>query len=289
MRVLAKVGGFLATLLVSAAVAHGSVAPLGKAAASPSSLRAIRVWSKALDRVVRVVVYLPAGYDPSARGYPTLYLLHGVPGTPDSLLGLGLRPTLDREIASGALPPMIVVLPTGGLTPDHDSEWEDSAVDPSQRWGTFVDRDLVQDIDGRYHTLASRVHRAIAGISMGGFGAANIGLRKRDEFGTISIWSGYFEANTPSVEGPTGSTAWLYASPLHYVPTLRPSLTRLPVHLSFYSGRQDSFFGENVRFDALLTRLGVPHRFLAVAGGHDWAVWRAHLASELAWIGANIA
>jgi len=64
-----------------------------------------------------------------------------------------------------------------------------------------------------------------------------------------------------------------------------PALRRQPIATSFYSGRGDRFFAENVSFNATLTRLGIPHRFRAVAGGHDASVWRAQMTTELSWIG----
>ena len=74
-------------------------------------------------------------------------------------------------------------------------------------------------------------------------------------------------------------------SPLLSVLRLAPALKRRPVATSFYSGRADRFFGENESFNAMLTQLGIPHRFRAVAGGHDASVWRAQMTTELKWIG----
>jgi S-formylglutathione hydrolase FrmB len=248
----------------------------------------IRVHSRALGRSVRTLVHLPPGYDSSTQRYPTVYLLHGTPGDPDDLVDIGVTRSLDAEISAGHMVPVILVMPTGGPSRDSDTEWADSAVRPGQRWGTFVDRDLVHAVDNDYRTEADRDHRAIAGISMGGYGAANLGLRHRRTFGVISSWSGYFVANTPSVEGPHGSGAWRAHSPMKYVPKLKPSLKALPVHLSFYSGRSDGFYPENVAFHRLLTRLGVPHRFVSADGGHDSRLWKARLPVELRWIGRQL-
>jgi enterochelin esterase-like enzyme len=249
----------------------------------------IRVESPALGRGVRTLVHLPPGYDSSTTRYPTIYLLHGTPGDPDDLVDIGVTRTLDSLISAGRMSPVILVMPTGGPSRDSDTEWADSAVDPSQRWGTFVDRDLVNAVDADYRTLSDRHHRAIAGISMGGYGAANLGLRHRRTFGVVSSWSGYFLANTPSVEGPHGSAAWKADSPMLYVPKLKPSLKSLPVRLSFYSGQSDGFYHENVAFHHLLTRLGVPHRFVSARGGHDSRLWKARMPAELRWIGAQLA
>ena len=261
-------------------------APLGSAAATPQgSVVEISVWSSALLRSVRTLVYLPPAFDPNGPPLPTLYLLHGTPGTPDSLFSLGVGASLDSLIDNGAAPPMIVVAPTGGPRPDSDTEWDDAVADATARWGTFVSHDLVKAIDADYPTLRTRGSRAIAGISMGGYGAINLALGHTGTFGIASSWSGYFVSNTPTVDGPTGAATWRARSPLLSVARRAPALRRQPVATSFYSGRSDRFFGENVSFSKALTKLGIPHRFRAVAGGHDPAVLRAQMVTELTWIG----
>ena len=131
----------------------------------------------------------------------------------------------------------------------------------------------------------TRAGRAIAGISMGGYGAINLALGHTGTYAIASSWSGYFVSNTPSVDGPRGSSRWRARSPLLSVAAHAAALKRQPVATSFYSGRSDSFFGENVSFNRTLSQLGIPHRFRAVAGGHTAAVWRAQMATELTWIG----
>ena len=113
---------------------------------------------------------------PDGPPLPTLYLLHGTPGTPDGLFALGVPERLDRLIDSGGAPAMIVVAPSGGPRPDSDTEWDDSVADAGARWGTFVTRDLVNAIDNDYPTKPAVGSRAIAGISMGGYGAVNLAL-----------------------------------------------------------------------------------------------------------------
>ena len=74
---------------------------------------------------------------------------------------------------------MIVVLPNGGR-----SFFANAAGLPDARYEDVVASDLVQYVDSHYRTLATRESRAIAGISMGGFGSALIALRHPDLFGT---------------------------------------------------------------------------------------------------------
>jgi enterochelin esterase-like enzyme len=280
MRGVIRIAALVLGALVSASV------PLDTSAATPQGSVVVRsVWSRALAHSVRTLVYLPPSYRPGGPRLPTLYLLHGTPGTPDSLFALGVRERLDRLIDSGGVPAMIVVAPSGGPRPDSDTEWDDSIADEGARWGTFVTRDLVNAIDNDYPTKHGRGSRAIAGISMGGYGAINLALGHSDRFGIAASWSGYFVSNTPQVDGPEGSATWRARSPLLSVSHMAPALRRRPIATSFYSGRADRFFGENVSFNTTLARLGIPHRFRAVAGGHDAAVWRAQMTTELTWIG----
>jgi enterochelin esterase family protein len=274
----------MAGLLFAVIVAAST--PLGSSSAAPQGSVVVReIWSRALGKSVRTLVYLPPSYRPDGARLPTLYLLHGTPGTPDSVFALGVAERLDRLIELGDAPAMIVVAPSGGPRPESDTEWDDSVDDAGARWGTFVTRDLVSAIDNDYATRRGRAGRAIAGISMGGYGAVNLALGHSDTFGIAASWSGYFVSNTPQVDGPEGSATWLARSPLLSVVLRAPALRRLPVATSFYSGKNDRFFEENVSFHQTLARLGIPHRFRAVAGGHDQTVWRAQMTSELTWIG----
>jgi S-formylglutathione hydrolase FrmB len=137
-------------------------------------------------------VYLPPHFDPSGR-YPVVYLLHGLPGAPSEyLFGTRLAAFADAGIEHGTLRPFIAVAPAGGPTAGYDGEW----AGPLE---TEVVDDVVPWIDSRLPTIASPAGRIIAGLSAGGFGAADIGLRHPGLFGTIMSWSGYFE---PLDDGP---------------------------------------------------------------------------------------
>ena len=107
-------GGIRMGALVLAVLAWGSV-PLGASAAKPQGSVIVRsLWSRALQHHVRTLVYLPPAYRPGGPRLPTLYLLHGTPGTPDGLFALGVGERLDSLIDSGGAPAMIVVAPSGG-------------------------------------------------------------------------------------------------------------------------------------------------------------------------------
>jgi enterochelin esterase-like enzyme len=136
-------------------------------------------------------VYLPPGFDPSVR-YPVVYLLHGMPGGPGEYVdALELRNVADTLIAAEAQP-FIAVVPAAGPTGHYNGEW-------AGPWEQYVVADVVPWTDRSLPTLATPAGRTIAGLSAGGFGAADIGLRAPEVFGQIEGWSAYYH---PLRDGP---------------------------------------------------------------------------------------
>ena len=138
------------------------------------------------------LVYLPPGFS-TARRYPVVYLLHGMPGSPSEYPeGTGLVSFADDAIASGALRPFVAILPAAGPDDRYNGEW-------AGPWETdLVDR-IVPWVDTQLPTRPDARDRVIAGLSAGGFGAVNIALRHPGLFGTVESWSGYFD---PLHDGP---------------------------------------------------------------------------------------
>ncbi|HEX2202300.1 MAG TPA: alpha/beta fold hydrolase [Longimicrobium sp.] len=129
-----------------------------------------------------VEVYLPPGYgERPGRRYPVVYLLHGFGGTPAQWTERFAVPrALDSLIAAGAVRPMIVVIP------DAHNAYGGSfyAASPvAGDWEAFTAVELVRWADARFRTLADPGGRAVAGWSMGGFGALRLAARHPDTFG----------------------------------------------------------------------------------------------------------
>ena len=156
------------------------------AGASPSgSLELKRVTSEAVAQnllgepsSIEVAVYTPPGYNESALRYPVLYLLHGIGGTfrdwtGGGYQGLRLHIELDALIHDGVIPPLIVVMPTA-MNRYLGSFYADSPV--TGNWSEFVGQELVAWTDESYRTLATAGGRAVAGHSMGGFGALTLAM-----------------------------------------------------------------------------------------------------------------
>lgn len=139
-----------------------------------------------------VAIYLPAGYDREPdRRYPVLYLLHGLGGThrdwsQRGYQGVTAQAAMDRLIGSGAVPPMIVVMPTA-MTRYGGSFYKNSSVNGG--WEDYIARELVAHVDARYRTLAAAASRGIAGHSMGGYGALSLAMARPEVFGAAYAMS----------------------------------------------------------------------------------------------------
>ena len=224
-------------------------------------------------------LYTPEAYDTNPeRRFPVLYWLHGTGG------GLsGIKPMsafFDRAIREGKSPPMLIVFANGLVS----SMWCNSK-NGAVPMETIVITELIPHIDATFRTLAKRESRLIEGFSMGGYGAARLGLKYPTLFGSISIlaggpldlnfngpratgnpaerecilkdtWGGdmtYYRAQSPL------TVAEKYASSVHVKVVIRQAV-----------GDRDFTLELNRAFSEHLTKLQIPHTFTALPGvAHD--------------------
>ena len=222
------------------------------------------------------IVYLPPGATDTQR-YPVLYILHGLPGSPYSISnGLRFAEVADPLIGSGSVPPFIAVMPVAGTTGHYTGEW-------TGPWEDFVVHGVVPWVDAHLPTLARASARAIAGLSAGGFGSVDIGLRHPTVFGTLESWSGYFR---PLRDGTlrNASPAVLAANdPTLLTQREAPLLRRLGTRFFLSCGsthdRVTASFAQS--FARELADLRLSHRLFLAPGGHDGRFWRRQLPEAL--------
>jgi diacylglycerol O-acyltransferase / trehalose O-mycolyltransferase / mycolyltransferase Ag85 len=194
--------GTAAAVAAIAALAAG--AP--QAAANPSSCAA-DAPPKPSPRIVHTSlegldynVLLPAGYtDSPTRRYPVLYLLHALQYNENTWLNLSDI----EEFTAGfkGADAAIVVMPDGG-----PGGWYTNWPDGTEQWETYHLRHLIPAVDKRFRTIPGRGHRAVAGFSMGGYGALDYAARRPDLF----VAAGGFSAlahNTVPEEPYAGNPA----------------------------------------------------------------------------------
>ena len=239
-----------------------------------------KVWydSPALGFKRRMTVYTPAGYEDSgATRYPVLYLLHGMGGDEEAWCTLG-RATqiLDNLIAQGKAKPMIVVMPNGNAIQEAaPGENPDGFRTPTMRLGKTMEGsfetafcDIVSYIDSHYRTLADKRHRAIAGLSMGGFHSLHISRLNPDMFDYVGLFSaailpGEVEQNS------------IYAN---FEETLKAQFDKKPALYWIAIGTADFLYKDNCNFRHLLDTEGLEYIYHESTGGHVWRNWRDYLA-----------
>jgi S-formylglutathione hydrolase FrmB len=302
--------------------------------ASPRDPNASRVehrsfHSDALGVDKHVVIYVPAGYDQHpATHYPVFYYLHGLGGDETNWVDGGKLDTTADALALQA----IVVMPDG-----DDSFYIDSAAPidyddcmktgaglffpershretcvHANRYETYMTKDLIGWVDATYRTITTRDGRAIAGLSMGGYGAWMLALRHPDLFAAAASHSGVvsllYAGPHPYVAGKerfvtdphlvalvAGNIgAWLVSrfgpdldnwkklDPGTLIDTLEPG--KLALYLD--CGTEDDFKLNDAAayvHDKLLARK-IDHAYFEGPGGHNFAFWAPRLPKSLAFL-----
>jgi len=234
-----------------------------------SSIASITYASRALGWRDQYLVYLPPGYRANgARRYPVLYLLHGDNEPASSFLRLGLQPTLDRLIRSHAIAPLIAVMLQGAPQTNNWRNTYGAAGRTGPQFNAYI-AEVQQLTDRVLPTIPDRASRAIAGYSMGGFGAMNVALTQLGSYSVVESWEGFFN----NLSGQLAAD--------------RPLLARMPLHAFVYGGRSDRVAGtsQNAPWAAALRSDGADAQSALYPGGHTFTPLEQHLQQMLSFAG----
>lgn len=238
-----------------------------------------KVWypSQRAGMTRRMTVYLPAGYDDSKKTkYPVLYLLHGSGGDEEAWMELGrASQILDNLIAQGKAKPMIVVMPNGNISDQAaPGEGPDGLVVPGipgeHRMDGYYEEtflDIVDYVDSHYRTMKDAKHRAVAGLSMGGYHSFWISLYYNNMFQHIGLFSAVYMPRE-GISNP------VYAD---YETGLQKLFSHHP-NYRIYIGKDDFLYQANVDMRKYLDEHHYPYVYNESAGGHQWVNWRCYLS-----------
>lgn len=257
------------------------------------------VKSNILGRQVKYTVYLPADYDYAERTYPVVYLLHGYTDDNTGWLQFGeINRYADQAIAAGIIPPMIIIMPNA------DSSWYINSYDGKERYEDFFVKEFMPSVEKIYHIKAEKKYRAVAGLSMGGYGTMIFALKYPDLFAAAApLSAAVFDDDaltsmqTKNYEITFGqlygrglqgkdrlNKAWYDNSILKIVDTKSADDLK-KVRYWIDCGDDDFLTKGNSLLHILLVDKKVPHEYRVRDGAHNWTYWRTGITDALQFIG----
>lgn len=233
-------------------------------------------FSAALQRDMPYEVILPADYAKSQQHYPVLYLLHGWQGDETNWV------KLTQLVEDASQYRLIIIAPRA-----ENSWYVNSATNPEDRYADYIVHDLIADIDAHYRTIADVNERAIAGLSMGGYGALLLTLRHPGIFGFAASVSGAFsaasgiEAIFPAVKPSTDEAFGPADSATRKENDLDPLIGRADPsktpYLFLMCGTRDPLLKSNRHVVAELSSRDFAYEYHELPGAHTWSFWDSSL------------
>ena len=273
----------------------------GTALCQGQVLEGLHFPSAVLGREVRYAVYLPPDYQISTRRYPVVYLLHGFTDDESAWIQFGeVNSAADRAIAEREIPPLIIIMPDGGVT------WYINDQLGKVRYEDMFIQELIPYMDKTYRTRPAKEFRGIAGLSMGGWGALMFSMRHPDDIAACAAFSAgvWTDEEMVSIQQPMydrlfsgifGSklagrdrlnTHFRQHHPLDLAKTL-PVETLKKVRYYIDCGDDDFLIQGNAALHLTLNERKVPHEFRVRDGGHSWVYWRTGIVEGLKFIGQS--
>ena len=215
----------------------------------------LKIRSTAMGQSMKYTVWLPGGYD-SSKEYPFLYLLHGYGDDNNSWIEKGNAKQIAKDYMTRGGTPMVIVMPDG-LVNFYSGTWE-----------KYFHEELIPTVEKDFKCNGKR---AVAGLSMGGYGTLYNVLNHPGKF-----TFGYAMSPATDLEG-FEKLVTAQASPSVFPPIVLESGTQ-DYTVSIASVKD---------FSAMITKHNVKHEMIERDGGHDWAFWPVCLEKALKKIGES--
>lgn len=231
--------------------------------------------SSALGFKRKMMVYTPPGFNKNdkQKKYPVLYLLHGSGDDESGWVKKGdANVIMDNLYAEKKAAPMIVVMPYGFTNAPGMPQRNPKATPEERRKsaGGF-EKDLLQDVipfvESHYPVVADAQHRALAGLSMGGFQTLAIGPHHSDTFAYLGVFSAGLGRPGRDSNRPDPTASW-------------PEAPALNEHLKLFwvsCGDRDGLLESAKKLDETLTEKKITHVWHQDTGAHEWPVWKNDL------------
>lgn len=249
-------------------------------------IESLKFKSGTLGKEVSYSIYLPEDYDTSNRLYPVLYLLHGWSDNETSWIQMGdIKRIADEAIQENITTPMIIVMPNAWET------WYVNSYDGKDRYEDMFFEELIPEIEKSYRTRPSKQYRAIAGLSMGGYGSFLYSLHHPDAFVACAPLSAAVFTDEQIEKNKGGNLSilfdkifgkgnltehWHRNSVIELFSNLKEG--ELPkVNYYIDCGDEDTLLHGNNLIHEIMQQKGIKHEFRVRDGGHTWTYWRTAL------------
>jgi len=249
------------------------------------------VPSRILARSVRYCVVLPAAFDQNPdRRFPVLYFLHGLGDNEQSFIHSGAWNLVEDMQEKAQLADFLIATPDGGAGFYINSK------DGASRYEDFLLQDFFPFIEKRYRVAPGRGHRAIAGISMGGYGALHLAFSHPALFAAVAAHSPALIEKLPEFLGPTPNSPrsrvlgqvfgappdpafWNSNSPIALARTA--NLAGLKIYFDCGDHDDYGFEAGTAALDKALSARRISHEYHLYPGRHDPAYFAEHLPASL--------
>lgn len=235
--------------------------------------------SKLMARKMPYNVIVPAKYDAKENAtvkYPVIYLLHGLTGKYDNW------PTRTKLQEYAKSVDAIIVSVEGA-----NGWYTDSFTDVNDKYESYIIQELVPEVEKKFRADSRREKRAIAGLSMGGYGALKFGIKYPQMFVLAGSFSGALGAATypdlgrsdaslnslKTVFGPADSDLRKANDIFSLIRQATPEQIKALPFLYVDCGTEDFLFSNNQEFMNLLVQKKVVHEFRQLPGAHTWPYW----------------
>lgn len=233
-------------------IAHGQV-------------RLCQYWSNTEGKMRQCYVYTPAEYETNVKKrYPVLYLQHGMAENETGWHKQGkMANILDNNIASGKAVPMIVVMDNGNCDYGFGSKKGETMDQFGASFFKVIVDDIIPFIDKTFRTQSDREHRAMAGLSWGGWQSFNIAMNNLDKFSHLGSFSGAIF----SLAGSDMKTVYngAFANATNF---------NKQMHTLFIGTGSEENLGSQ-KVNEKLQELGIKTTYYLSEGtAHEWLTWR---------------
>jgi enterochelin esterase-like enzyme len=239
-------------------------------------IRLVNYYSNITKAWRRAFVYTPARYEKNAsERYPVLYLMHGGGEDETGWPNQGkVNFIMDNLIAEGKAKPMIVVM-------DRGSAVDPTAPKPVAGQGmagaftyttleqVFV-KEIIPTIDKEFRTVADRDHRAMTGLSLGGFQSFHVTLNNLDKFAYIGGFSGAGQMKQGVEFSKLYNGAWADVNAFNKKVKL--------MFVSTGTAEPERMYQTVNNFHKELEKAGIKHVYYeSPETSHEWLTWRRAL------------